>query len=65
MFFGYCDEYVLNMLTDFGVEADFVGLQLPSAVEIVEHEGRAQAVDQGNSPFQKLVTLLQTQVHGQ
>ena len=65
MFFGYCDEYVLNMLTDFGVEADFVGLQLPSAVEIVEHEGRAQAVDQGNSPFQELVALQQIHVHGQ
>ena len=65
MFFGYCDEYVLNMLTDFGVEADLVGLQLPSTVEIVEHQGGAQAVDKGNPLFQKLVTLLQTQVHGQ
>ena len=37
MFFGYCDEYVLDMLTDFRVEADVVSLELPSVVEIVEH----------------------------
>ena len=46
MFFGYRDENVLNMLADFGVEADLVGLQLPSTVEIVEYLGSALAVDQ-------------------
>ena len=64
MFFGYRDEYVLNMLADFGVEADFVGLQLPSAVEIVEYQSSALGVDQGNSLFPKLITLLQIHVHG-
>ena len=63
MVFGYCDEYVLNMLTDFGVEADVVGLELPSVVEIVEHLGGAQAVDQRNSLFHKLVTLLQIHIY--
>ena len=65
MFFGYRDEYVFNMLADFGVEADAVRRKLPSLVEIVEHKGSAQAVDQGKAPFQKLVTLLQIHVHGQ
>ena len=64
MFFGYRDEYVLNVLADFGVEADFVGLQLPSAVEIVEHQSSALGVDQRKALFHKLVTLLQIHVHG-
>ena len=65
MFFGYCDEYVLNMLTDFGVEADLVDLQLRSGLEIAEYQSSALVVDQLKSLFQKLVTLLQIHVHGQ
>ena len=50
------------MLADFGVEADLVYLQLPCAVEVVEHEGGALCIDQRKAPFRQLVTLLQIQM---
>ena len=37
MFVGYCDENVVNTLTDFGGEAVIIRIQLPSPVEIFEH----------------------------
>ena len=60
-----CNDYVLDVLADFGVEAVVSVLQLPVTIEIVEHEGCALSVNQGKPLFHKLVTLLQIHVHGQ
>ena len=44
MFVGYRDENVVNMLTDIGVEAVIIRIQLPSLVEIFEHNVNAFGV---------------------
>ena len=46
MFVGYRNENVVNMLTDFGVEAVIIRIQLPSLVEIFEHNINAFGVHQ-------------------
>ena len=46
MFLSYRDEYVVNMLTDFGVEAVIVWTQLPNLVEVVKHNINAFGVHQ-------------------
>ena len=65
MVFGYCNEYIVDIIADFRVEADVIVLQLPVTIEIVEHEGCALSVNQGDLLFHKLVTLLQIHVHSQ
>ena len=56
MFVGYRDENVVNMLTDFGGEAVIIRIQLPSLVEIFEHNVNAFGVHQERR--RSILTLL-------